>query len=101
MELDQHTLQKGNAVEKEAMELNPEGQRKRGRPQRSWQRTIQEEALAVGKTWGKIKQLIKNCQMATLCQCPMLQWELKDDDDDGDNKKAMILPSKNINICIQ
>jgi hypothetical protein len=54
-----HTLQNKNAVEKEAMEWKPQGQRKR-RPKRSWQRTIQEEALAVGKTWGEIKELSKN-----------------------------------------
>jgi hypothetical protein len=30
-----HTLRKENAVEKEAMEWNPQGQRKRGRPRRS------------------------------------------------------------------
>jgi hypothetical protein len=49
-----HTLQKENAIEKEAMEWNPQRQRKRRRPKRSWQRTMREEALAVGKTWGEI-----------------------------------------------
>jgi hypothetical protein len=42
------------------MEWNPQGQRKRGRPRRSWQRTIREGALAVGKTWGESEQLSKN-----------------------------------------
>jgi predicted ArsR family transcriptional regulator len=42
-----HTLRKENAVEKEAMEWNTQEQRKKGRPKRSWRRTIQEEALAV------------------------------------------------------
>jgi hypothetical protein len=54
------TLRKENAIEKEGMEWNRQGQRKRGRPKRSWQRTIREEALAVGKTWGEIRQLSKN-----------------------------------------
>jgi predicted ArsR family transcriptional regulator len=55
-----HTLRKENEIEKEALEWNPQGQRKRGRPKRSWQRTIREEALAAGKTWEEIKQLSKN-----------------------------------------
>jgi hypothetical protein len=46
-----HTLRKENAIDKEVLEWNPQGQRKRGRPKRSWQRTIREEALAAGKTW--------------------------------------------------
>jgi hypothetical protein len=32
----------------------------KGRPKRSRQRTIREEALAAGKTWGEIKQLSEN-----------------------------------------
>jgi hypothetical protein len=55
-----HTLGKENAIEKEGMEWNRQGQRKRGRPKRSWQRTIREEALADGKTCGEIRQLNKN-----------------------------------------
>jgi hypothetical protein len=55
-----HTLRKENAIEEEVMEWNRQGQRKRVRPRRSWQRTIQEEALAVGKMCGEINQLSKN-----------------------------------------
>jgi hypothetical protein len=32
----------------------------RTKEKRNWLRTIQEEALAAGKTWGEIKQLSKN-----------------------------------------
>jgi hypothetical protein len=32
------------------MEWNPQGERKRGKPKTSWQRTIGEKALAVGET---------------------------------------------------
>jgi hypothetical protein len=49
-----HTLREENASEKEALEWNPQGQRKRERPKRSWQRTTREEALAAGKTWREI-----------------------------------------------
>ncbi|PNF22462.1 hypothetical protein B7P43_G15247 [Cryptotermes secundus] len=51
-----HTLRKENAVEKEALEWNPQRQRKRG----VWQRTVREEALAAVKTWKEIEQLSKN-----------------------------------------
>jgi hypothetical protein len=57
---DLPTLRKENAIEKEAMEWNPQGQRKWVKPKRSWQRTIGKETLATGKTWGEIKQLSKN-----------------------------------------
>jgi hypothetical protein len=60
MELHRSHSWKGKAVEKGAMEWNPQGKRKRGRLNRSWQRTIQEEALVAGKTWGEVKQLSKN-----------------------------------------
>jgi hypothetical protein len=50
-----HTFRK-----EEAMEWNPQGQRKSGRPKRSWKGTIQEEVLAAGNMWGEIKQLSKN-----------------------------------------
>jgi hypothetical protein len=40
-----HAVCKEMAIEKEAMD---KGQRKRERPKRSWERTIQEEALAAG-----------------------------------------------------
>jgi hypothetical protein len=55
-----HTLRKDNVIEKETREWKPQGQRKRGRPKRSRQRKVREEALAVGKTCGEIKQLSKN-----------------------------------------
>jgi hypothetical protein len=55
-----HTLQKEDVVKKEAMEWNPQGQRTRGRPKRSWQRTIGEQSLAAGKMWEDTKQLSKN-----------------------------------------
>ncbi|XP_054279269.1 uncharacterized protein LOC128997656 [Macrosteles quadrilineatus] len=48
-----HTLRKTDgAIEKKALEWNPQGTRKRGRPCDTWRRTIMKEALSVGKTWG-------------------------------------------------
>jgi hypothetical protein len=55
-----HTFRKNNAIEKEAIEWNQQGQRKRGRSKRSWQRTVRDEVLAAGKAWGEIKQIGKN-----------------------------------------
>jgi hypothetical protein len=55
-----HSLRKDNVIEEADVEWNPQGQRSRGRPKRSWQRIVREEAFAVGKTWGEIEQLSKN-----------------------------------------
>jgi predicted ArsR family transcriptional regulator len=55
LELDRPLLRKENVVDKEAVEWNPQEQKKRGRPKRSWQRTIREEASADGKTRREIK----------------------------------------------
>jgi predicted ArsR family transcriptional regulator len=49
-----HTFRKETVIEKEAREWNTKGQRKRGRPKMSWQRTIRGEALATGRYGGKL-----------------------------------------------
>jgi hypothetical protein len=54
-----HTLRKGhNTIEKEALDWNPQGQQKRGRPKQRW-RSV-HEALGEGKSWGEVKQLARN-----------------------------------------
>jgi hypothetical protein len=51
------TLQKPDgAIEKAALKWNPQGVRKRGRPKKTWRKTIEEEAMEVGKTWGEVKE---------------------------------------------
>jgi hypothetical protein len=56
-----HTLRKPDgAIEKDALEWNPQGVRKRGRQKKTWRKTIEEEAMEVGKTWGEVKRLANN-----------------------------------------
>jgi len=40
-----HRLRKGNeAIEREALDWNPQGKRRRGRPRHTWRRTVHNEA---------------------------------------------------------
>jgi hypothetical protein len=56
-----HTLRKGHdTIEREALDWNPQGQRKRGRPKQTWRRSVHNEALGEGKSWGEVKQLVRN-----------------------------------------
>ena len=53
-----HTLRKPNdAIEKKALEWNPQGVRRRGRPRETWRRTLEKEAKERNKTWGELKVL--------------------------------------------
>ena len=67
-----HTLRKESSIERVALEWNPQDQRKRGRPKRSWRRSMYEEIKGINKTWGEIKQLSVNrvrwrCLVDALC----------------------------------
>ena len=56
-----HTLRKGHdIIEREVLEWNPQGWRKRGRPKQMWRRSVHNEALGEGKSWGEVKQLARN-----------------------------------------
>jgi hypothetical protein len=56
-----HALRKGHdTIEREALDWNPQGQQKRGRPKQTWRRSVQNEALGEGKSWGEVKQLARN-----------------------------------------
>jgi hypothetical protein len=53
-----HTIRKDeNAVERTALEWNPQGTRKRGRPKKTLRRSIMEEAQREGMTWWEVKML--------------------------------------------
>ena len=56
-----HVLRKkdGN-IAKEALEWNPQGQRKRGRPATTWRRSVLTEAKSLNKNWTEIKKESKN-----------------------------------------
>jgi hypothetical protein len=51
-----HTLRKEvRAIEKTALDWNPQGYRRRGRPRRTWRRTIEDEIRGTGKSWNEVK----------------------------------------------
>jgi hypothetical protein len=53
-----HTIRKDeNTVERIALDWNPQGTRKRGRPKKTWRRSVMEEAQKEGRTWRKVKWL--------------------------------------------
>nr|XP_021199035.2 LINE-1 retrotransposable element ORF2 protein [Helicoverpa armigera] len=52
-----HTLRRDpDHIPRQALDWNPQGKRKRGRPKQSWRRTIIAEAAAIGRTWSEIKR---------------------------------------------
>jgi hypothetical protein len=42
-------------MEKTALYWNPQGYRRRGRPRRTWRRTIEDEIRRTGKSWNGFK----------------------------------------------
>jgi hypothetical protein len=56
-----YTLRKSdNTIEKQALDWNPQGARKRGRLKTTWKRTVYDEIGHHGKTWGEVKALASN-----------------------------------------
>jgi hypothetical protein len=56
-----HTLRKeAGAIEKTAMDWNPQGYRRRGRPKRTWRRTI-EDAIRNIRSWNEVKGIAGDC----------------------------------------
>ena len=54
-----HTLHKEiGAIEKTALDWNPQGYRRRGRPRRTWRRTTEDEIRRTGKTWNEVKGMV-------------------------------------------
>ena len=51
-----HTLRKeATAIEKTALDWNPQGYRRRDRPKRMWQRTIEDDIRNTGRSWNEVK----------------------------------------------
>ena len=48
------------SIVKEALEWNPLGKRKVGKPAMTWRRTMLDEAKRANKTVSELKQLAKN-----------------------------------------
>ena len=56
-----HTLRRNpNEIARQALDWNPQGSRKRGRPKQTWKRSVLEEADAEGKQWKEVKALAQN-----------------------------------------
>ena len=52
----EHTLRKeAGAIEKTALDWNPQGYRRRGRSKRTWRRTIEDEIRNTGRSWNEVK----------------------------------------------
>ena len=55
-----HTLRKPvTDITRHALSWNPATKRRRGRPRNTWQRSVEDEAKEVGKSWPRIKKLAK------------------------------------------
>ena len=55
-----HTLRRPDNVSCQALEWNPQGNRRRGRPKITWKRSVEKEISEEGKSWREIKQMAKN-----------------------------------------
>ena len=56
-----HTLRKDNNNRaRQALEWNPQGKRHRGRPKRTWRRSILDETERTGKSWEELKRLARD-----------------------------------------
>jgi hypothetical protein len=54
----QHTLRKtAGAIEKDILDCNPQGVRRRERPRKTLRRTTEEEITEMAKTWREVKAL--------------------------------------------
>jgi len=74
-----HTLRKpADTVTRQALDWNPQGKRKVGRPKQTWRRSVESEAKAAGWTWAQLKGVAQNRvrwrgAVAALCSPRSLQ----------------------------
>ena len=68
-----HSLRRPlNDITREALEWNPSGKRKVGRPRVTWRRSCEEEMKACGQKWCQLKKIAENrtnwrCAVEALC----------------------------------
>ena len=56
-----HSLRKPvTNITRQALEWNPQGARKRGRPRKSWRRTTKQEYEDIGISWEQVKRTAQN-----------------------------------------
>jgi len=59
-------------MEKTALDWNPQGYRRRGRPKKTWRRTIEDEIRNTRRSWNEVKGIVGdrnawNLFMEALC----------------------------------
>ena len=56
-----HTLRKPQGdITRQALEWNPQGKRRVGRPKATWRRSCEEEMKLCNQTWGQLKKASQN-----------------------------------------
>ena len=56
-----HTLHKlTGAIEKTALDWNPQGYRRRGRPKRTWRRTLEDEIRSTRRSWNEVNGIAED-----------------------------------------
>jgi len=74
MELDWigHTLRKETgAIEKTALDWNPQEYRRRGRPKRMWRRAIKDEIRSTSRSLNEVKKIAGECSAWKLFMDPL------------------------------
>ena len=72
-----HTLRKeAGAIEKTVLDWNPQEYRRRGRPKRTWRRTIEDEIRSTRRSWNEVKEIAGDRNaLEALHGCPTLHKE--------------------------
>ena len=72
-----HTLREGaGAIEKTELDWNPQVYRRRGRPKRTWRKTIEDEIRNTGRSWNEVKGIAGDRNaLEVLHGCSMLHKE--------------------------
>jgi hypothetical protein len=84
-------LRKGNeAFEREALDWNPQGKWKRGKPKQMWRRSVHNKALEEGKSWCELRSWPEIRSDGDVLLAPYVPKGITGDDDDE------IFPSFNI-----
>ena len=74
-----HTLRKPSTnITRQALDWNPQGKCKVGRPRQTWRRSTDSEAKAAGMTWAELKRISPNCvRWRTIVAALCSPWELE------------------------
>ena len=79
-----HTLRKeNNSIPKKALDWNPQGKRKRGRPRHTWRPILEGDVKRSGKSWGRLRRLPKrerNGGVLLVAYILIQDWKGNDDD---------------------